>query len=176
MMQWRLPLTHAATRRMRIAGWLQEKLENMQKSRKLSKHAQAHLNSPQPKPHKSLLKSRKKKKEILEEIKSQLVRQAGRLAGWQEEPGKQLKKYKHLEVVRAASTPWPREHKDQLSNAANCKTSKLSHEVRTWRNRLEIAADIWRSSRRAMNCEEIRIKLLKDDRSGLQKYIVNWKN
>jgi len=53
-----------------------------------------------------------------------------RTAGWQAAK----KKYSiNLEV--AASR-----HKDQLSTAANCKTSTLSYEVRTWRNRLEIAA------------------------------------
>lgn len=107
-------------------------------------------------PHKSLLKSEK----ILEE-KSQLVRKAGRHTARQgDEAARRTAEKVQTSWGSAAllllllilnwlaqAMPMPSGHKDQLSNAANCKTSKLSHEVRTWRNRLEIAADIWRSRR-----------------------------
>jgi len=74
-------------------------------------------------PHKSCQSQKNiKKKKTLQASERQAGRQAAK------------KKYSiNLEV--AASR-----HKDQLSTAANCKTSTLSYEVRTWRNRLEIAA------------------------------------
>lgn len=110
-------------------------------------------------PHKSLLKSEKntwRKKSA-----SQKGRQAGRHTARQgDEAARRTAEKVQTSWGSAAllllllilnwlaqAMPMPSGHKDQLSNAANCKTSKLSHEVRTWRNRLEIAADIWRSGR-----------------------------
>lgn len=109
-------------------------------------------------PHKSLLKSEKntsRKKSASQEGR-QAVRQAGREGD--EAARRTAEKVQTswgsaalllLPILNwlAQAMPMPSGHKDQLSNAANCKTSKLSHEVRTWRNRLEIAADIWRSRR-----------------------------
>lgn len=111
------PLSHALA--LLVSG--PDKCKNHANYRNMRKHTPQLLATL---PHKSCQSQKKKHKKTHKKKRTLPANQ--RTAA--------KKKYSiNLEV--AASR-----HKDQLSTAANCKTSTLSYEVRTWRNRLETAA------------------------------------
>lgn len=122
-------------------------------------------------PHKSLLKSEKNT------WRKKSASQKGRQAGTR--PGRETKKYKHLEVVLhfffffLSSTDWPRPCPCRAGIKTNFPMPQIA-KLPSYRMKCEHGAIDWKlqqtSGAAGDELWEIRIKLLKDDRNWLQKY------